>query len=43
MEYALKSGEPVMLDGMRLDELEHEIGLPVHALDFDGVVKMLSG
>ena len=30
-----------MLDGMRLDELERETGLPVHALDFEGFARML--
>jgi putative radical SAM enzyme (TIGR03279 family) len=38
---AHKSDEPVMLDGMRLDELERTLGLPLHALDFDGFARLL--
>lgn len=37
----LKSGETVMLDGMMLDEVERELGLPVHALDFAAFARML--
>ena len=40
---AHKSDEPVMLDGTRLDELERKIGLPVRALDLDGLGRMLWG
>lgn len=38
---AHKSDEPVMLDGMRLEELERELGVPVRALDFDGFARMM--
>lgn len=38
----LKSGETVMLDGQTLDEVERELGLPVHALDFEGFAQMIS-
>jgi len=38
---AFKSDEPVMLDGMTLGELEAELGLPVHAADFDGFARLL--
>jgi NifB/MoaA-like Fe-S oxidoreductase len=31
---SLKSGESVMLDGATLDDLERQLGLPVHAFDF---------
>jgi putative radical SAM enzyme (TIGR03279 family) len=31
---ALKSDEPVMLDGMRLDELQKQFDAPLYALDF---------
>jgi putative radical SAM enzyme (TIGR03279 family) len=31
---SLKSGESVMLDGATLSDLERQLGLPVHALDF---------
>jgi len=31
---ALKSDEPVMLDGMRLEELQQQFGVPVYAFDF---------
>jgi putative radical SAM enzyme (TIGR03279 family) len=37
----LKSGDTVMLDGMKLDEVEREFGLPVHALDFDALARMI--
>lgn len=37
----LKSGETVMLDGQTLDEVAGELGLPVHALDFEGLARML--
>jgi putative radical SAM enzyme (TIGR03279 family) len=40
---AHKSDEPVMLDGMRLDELEEKLGLPVHALDLEGFARMVAG
>ncbi|MBA3239873.1 MAG: DUF512 domain-containing protein [Acidobacteria bacterium] len=40
---AHKSDEPVMLDGMRLDELEQQLGLPVHALDLEGFARMFAG
>ncbi|HEX8851933.1 MAG TPA: DUF512 domain-containing protein [Pyrinomonadaceae bacterium] len=38
---AHKSDEPVMLDGMRLEELERALGLRVHALDFKGFAALL--
>ncbi len=38
---AHKSDEPVMLDGMKLKELEAQLGLPVHALDFEGFASIL--
>ena len=37
----LKSGDTVMLDGRKLDELERELGLPIHALDFNGLARMI--
>ncbi len=37
----LKSGDTVMLDGMKLDEVERELGLPVRALDFAGFAQMI--
>jgi NifB/MoaA-like Fe-S oxidoreductase len=37
---ALKTGEPVMLDGMKLEELEAQFGIPVRALDFDGLAQL---
>jgi putative radical SAM enzyme (TIGR03279 family) len=40
---AHKSDEPIMLDGMRLEELERKLGLPVRALDFEGFAKMVAG
>ncbi|MDT7781043.1 MAG: hypothetical protein QOC99_3555 [Acidobacteriota bacterium] len=38
---AHKSDEPVMLDGTRLEDLERQLGLPVHALDLAGLAQML--
>jgi len=38
---ALKSDEAIMLDGLKLEELERQLGLPVHALDFDSFARML--
>jgi putative radical SAM enzyme (TIGR03279 family) len=38
---AHKSDEPVMLDGTRLEELEGQLGLPIHALDLKGFEQML--
>lgn len=39
----LKSDEPVMLDGMTLEELEHALGVPVRAVDFGGFVDLICG
>jgi putative radical SAM enzyme (TIGR03279 family) len=38
---SLKSGENVMLDGLTLDEFKRELGLPVHALDFTSLARMI--
>ena len=38
---ALKSDEPVMLDGMRFEELQNGFDVPVHAFDFAGFAQML--
>lgn len=35
---ALKSDEPVMLDGMRFEELQEQFGLPLYAFDFPSFV-----
>lgn len=37
---SMKSDENIMLDGMRFEELESEMGLPVRALDFDSFAEM---
>ncbi len=39
---ALKSDEPVMLDGMRLKELEEQFAVPIQAVDFKGFMEMLT-
>lgn len=39
---ALKSDEPIMLDGTTLTDLERQLGLPIHAQDFAGFSKLLS-
>ncbi|HEV2708438.1 MAG TPA: DUF512 domain-containing protein [Pyrinomonadaceae bacterium] len=38
---AHKSDEPVMLDGMLLADLERTLGLPLHAVDFEGFAGLL--
>lgn len=37
----LKSDEPIMLDGMRFDELQEQLAVPLHALDFTSFAAML--
>ena len=37
----LKSDEPIMLDGMRLEELHQQFARPVYALDFKGFSRMI--
>jgi putative radical SAM enzyme (TIGR03279 family) len=39
---AHKSDEPVMLDGTRLEDLERQLGLPLRALDFEGLAGLLA-
>ena len=39
---AVKSDEPVMLDGMTLIELEQRLGTPVRPLDFDSFARLFS-
>jgi putative radical SAM enzyme (TIGR03279 family) len=39
---SIKSDEAIMLDGMKLDEFERELALPVHALDFASFARMLN-
>ena len=34
-------GEALMLDGMALDEVERQFGVPVHALDFKAFTRLL--
>ena len=40
---ALKSDEPVMLDGMRLEELREKFAVPLYACDFQEMVSMIEG
>ena len=40
-QVALKSDEPVMLDGMRFEELQSQLDVPLYALDFNGFAQML--
>jgi putative radical SAM enzyme (TIGR03279 family) len=40
---ALKSDEPVMLDGMRFEELRDAFDVPVFACDFEGLVSTIEG
>ena len=39
---ALKSDDEIMLDGMRLEELQRQFEAPLHALDFSGLAEMIS-
>jgi putative radical SAM enzyme (TIGR03279 family) len=39
---ALKSDEAIMLDGTRLEDLRTQLGLPVHALNFEGFARLIS-
>jgi putative radical SAM enzyme (TIGR03279 family) len=39
---ALKSDEPIMLDGMRLEDLQKQFEVPLYAFDFAGLAEMLS-
>jgi putative radical SAM enzyme (TIGR03279 family) len=38
---ALKSDEPILLDGMRFEELESQFDVPLYALDFAALAKTL--
>ena len=38
---ALKGDEPVMLDGVRFEELQSRFNVPLYALDFNGFAQML--
>ena len=40
---ALKSDEPIMLDGMRLDALREKFDVPLHACDFQDLVSTIEG
>jgi putative radical SAM enzyme (TIGR03279 family) len=40
---SLKSDEPIMLDGMRLSDLEQEFTVPIHAVDFEGFAGLVTG
>ena len=40
---ALKSDEPIMLDGMRLEDLQKQFEVPLYAFDFAGLAEMLEG
>src|SRR6184192_2725696 len=39
---ALKSDEPIMLDGMRLEELQNEFHVPLHPFDFRNLSRLLT-
>jgi putative radical SAM enzyme (TIGR03279 family) len=39
---ALKSDEPIMLDGMRLEDLQRQFEVPLYAFDFAGLVGLLT-
>jgi putative radical SAM enzyme (TIGR03279 family) len=41
-QVSLKSDEPVMLDGMRFDELQSQFRVPLHAFDFMGFSRLLT-
>jgi len=39
----LKSDEPVMLDGMRFEELREKFDVPIHACDYQDLVSTIEG
>jgi len=39
----LKSDDEIMLDGMRITDVEQELGLPVHAINLDQFASLLTG
>jgi putative radical SAM enzyme (TIGR03279 family) len=39
---AVKSDDPIFLDGMRLDDLQKEFPVPLHAFDFDQLASFLN-
>ena len=41
--HTLKSDEEIMLDGMKLEDLRVELGLPVYAVDLDSFASLLLG
>ena len=41
-KHTIKSDEPILLDGMSLDELKSRFEVPVYDLDTDGLVEFLS-
>jgi len=38
---AFKSDELIMLDGVKLEDLERQLGLPIRVFDFDGFAQTL--
>jgi putative radical SAM enzyme (TIGR03279 family) len=40
---ALKSDEPIMLDGTRFEDLQKQFAVPLYAFDFAGLAEMLEG
>jgi len=41
-KHIIKSDEPVLIDGMRFDQLKKELGVPVFALDTHELITFLS-
>ena len=41
--HIIKSDEPIMIDGMKFDELQKEFDVPVWPLDTDGLLQFLAG
>ena len=41
-KHTIKSDEPILLDGMTLDELKRKFPVPVYDLDMDGLTKFLN-
>ena len=39
---ALKGDEPIMLDGMRFEELQKGFDIPLHAFDFASLARLLT-
>ena len=40
-QHTIKSDEPILLDGMKFEELEAQFDVPVYPLDLKGLVQFI--